>query len=319
MPKVLIPQDITEAGKAQLRDKGYEIVIGSAYDEETIKQEIADCEAVIARTALYPRQVLEAGKRLKIVARYGIGVDNIDLDAANELGIWVTNAPRSSSNAVAEHTILLMLGAARNLQAVSGQYRKAGGCYSVRGRYQATELPGKVLGLVGSGRIGSAVAQKAVLGFDMQVLVYDPYIQEPPPNTRFVHSLDELLRESDFVSLHLPLTDETKGMVDNAFLNRMKPTACLLNLARGEIVNEQDLIAALENGTIACAGLDVLEQEPPHPDNPLLTMDNVVLTPHNASMTREAMDIMGVDAATCIDQVMHGEKPSWPVNCPQVR
>lgn len=319
MPKVLIPQDITEAGKAKLRDKGYEFVIGSGHDEETLKREIADCDAVIARTAQYPRQVLEAGKQLKIIARYGIGVDNIDLEAANELGIWVTNAPRSSSNAVAEHTILLMLGAARNLQAVSSQYRKAGGCYSVRGRYQATELPGKVLGLVGSGRIGSAVAQKAALGFDMQVLVYDPYIQTPPPNTRLVDSLNELLAESDFVSLHLPLTDETRGLVDSAFLHRMKPTACLLNLARGEIVNETDLITALKDGTIACAGLDVLEQEPPLPNNPLLTMDNVVLTPHNASMTREAMDIMGVDAAACIDQVMRGEAPAWPVNRPKAR
>lgn len=318
MAKVLIPQDITEVGKKMLREKGYEVIIGSGFDEDTIIREVADCDAMIVRTAKYPRRVLEAGKKLKIVARYGIGVDNIDLDAANELGIWVTNSPRSSANAVAEHTIMMLLCCARNLYAIEKQFRREGGDYGVRGRFQATELPGKVLGLVGYGRIGGAVGRKASLGLGMKVKVHDPYLKEAPDGVELVKELPDLLAESDFVSLHLPLTPESRGMFDYNLIAKMKPTAILLNLARGEIMNQDDLIRALREKVIAGAGLDVFIPEPLPGDSPLLTMDNVMLTPHNASMTRDAMDIMGIDAAASIEEVMAGKKPSWPVNNPSL-
>jgi len=315
--KVLIPQDITEAGKKILRDNGYEVVIGSGYDEDTICREAEDCDALIIRTATYTRKIMESAKNLKIIARYGIGVDNVDLDAANELGIWVTNSPRSSGNAVAEHAMMLLMSCAKNMGFFYRRY-----CvnhdYGSRGKKQGIELAGKTLAVVGLGRIGREVAKKALYGFNMKVLGYDPFLtaETAPDGITVINDFSKLLPQADFVTLHMPLTPETKHMVDRSFLSQMKPSAVLLNLARGEIVCEEDLIQALKEGTISGAGLDVLEKEPPAADHPLFSMENVVLTPHNASMTFDAMDIMGIDAAQSIMEVLEGKEPTWKVNRP---
>lgn len=315
--KVLIPQDITDAGKKILRENGYKVIIGSGYDEETICREVADCDALIIRTAKYTRRMMECAKNLKVIARYGIGVDNVDLDAASELGIWVTNSPRSSGNAVAEHTMLLLMSCARNMGFFYRQYG-VNHDYGSRGKRQGIELSGKTLAVIGLGRIGREVAKKARYGFDMKVLGYDPYVtaETAPDGITVINDFSKLLPQADFVTLHMPLIPETKHLVNRNFLSQMKPSAILLNLARGEIVCEEDLIQALTDGTIKGAGLDVLETEPPAADHPLFSMENVVLTPHNASMTYDAMDIMGIDAAQSIMEVMQGKTPTWKVNNP---
>ena len=316
MTKVLIPQDITEAGKKILQDNGYEVIIGTGCDEETIKREAADCDAIIARTAKYPRSVIESANKLKIIARYGIGVDNIDIEAATQRGIWVTNSPRSSANAVAEHTMLMMLSCAKNMYALQKHYRGDERDYTSRGKFKGMEISGKTLAVIGLGRIGRAVAQKAQNGFGMKVIAYDPFVDQKsaPEGITMFASFDELLPLADFVSLHMPLMPSTRQMVDMDFLTKMKHEAFLLNMARGEIVSEEDLVKALKDGIIKGAGLDVLEEEPPTKGNPLFEMENVIITPHNASMTKEAMDIMGIDAAQSIMEVIEGRIPQWKVN-----
>lgn len=316
MAKVLIPQDITEIGKKILREKGHTVVVGSGWDIETLKREVVDCDALIVRTAKYPREVLKAAPNLKVIARYGMGVDNIDMDAATELGIWVTSSPRSSINAVAEHTMLMLMAVAKNMYALQKHYRAPQPDYACRGRYLGTEIAGKVLGLVGLGRIGKAVAKKACYGFDMKVIAYDPFVkpEDAPEGVTVYADLYEMLGKSDFVSLHMPLVDATYHLADSRFFAAMKKTAYLLNMARGQIVDEPALVDALQKGQIRGAALDVLEKEPPSADNPLFGMENVILTPHDASMTTEAMDIMGIDAAQSIEEVLAGQEPTWKVN-----
>lgn len=315
--KVLIPQDITAAGKDYLREKGYQVIIGSGTAVENIIKDVVDCDAIVARTALFSREIMEAGKKLKIIARNGIGVDNIDLKAAEELGIWVTNAPLSSAGSVAEHTILLMLACAKNMYAMDCEFRGSQSDYGVRNRFKGIELEGKTLGLIGLGRIGAMVAKKAVHGFEMKVIGFDPYADQSKIwEVSFMDNKEDVFKNADFVSLHLPLTAETKNSVGFNEFKMMKPAAFFINAARGEIVVEKDLITALKDKLIKGAGLDVLDKEPPLSDNPLLSMKNVILTAHNASMTQEAMDRMSLHAAICIDEVFSGKKPSWPVNKP---
>jgi D-3-phosphoglycerate dehydrogenase len=312
---VLIPQDITDAGKKYLKDRGYELIIGSNWSSEEICEHIADCDAVLARTAQYTREILSRGKKLKVIARYGVGIDNVDLEAATELGIQVTNTPLANSNSVAEHTLSLILGCAKNLPAMN--IRARDGRWNERNVLPSIELSGKTLGLIGFGRIGRMVAQKAIGGLSMNILAYDPYgdFSGIAPEIRAVKNREELLAEADFVTLHIPAVDETRNCINAGALFLMKKTAYLINCARGNLVEETDLYNALINKTIAGAALDVLKQEPPDPANPLLKLENVIFSPHNAGLTAESMDLVGIHAAMGIDQVLTGQTPSWPVNC----
>ncbi len=316
--KVLIPQDITEVGKAYLREKGYEIKMGSGSTVEAIKNDIVDCDAILARTASFPAEVLEAGKSLKVIGRHGAGVDNIDVERAEQLGIWVTNAPLSNADSVAEHTIALILAAAKNLPYIDKSFRN--GDFEIRNRLKGMDLDGKTLGLIGLGRIGMMVAKKAALGLGMKTIGYDPYVfkDKVAPEIELVDKMEGVFKNADFVSLHMPATKETKSVIGKNYFEMMKTSAFLINCARGEVVNESELIEALKNKTIAGAALDVFEQEPPEIDNPLFEMDNVIVTPHNAALTQESMDRMGLHAAMGIDEVLSGKKPSWPVNNPAV-
>ena len=315
--KVLIPQDITDAGKNYLRDNGCVVVIGSASDLETIRREAADCDAILARTAQYPSEVLAAAPKLKVIGRHGIGVDNIDVQYCEDNGIYVTYAPLSNSNSVAEHTMFLMLCCARNAMLIDNEFRS--GNFEIRNKAKGMDLDGKVLGLVGLGRIGQMVAKKAIHGFNMKVIGFDPYVKaaDLPEEIQVVGSMDEVFRQSDFISLHMPATAETRKSIGMDLFRQMKKSACLINAARGEIVNEPELIAALEQGIFRGAGLDVFEHEPPAIDNPLLAMRNVVATPHNAALTQESMDRMGLHAAMGIVDVKNGKVPAWAVNHPR--
>lgn len=312
--KVLIPQDITNAGKAYLRECGYEVIVGSGHDEDTIVREVADCDALLVRTAQYTARILHAGRNLKVIARFGAGFDNIDIPAANELGIQITNAPVANSNSVAEHTIALILACAKNLIAMDRRVRD--GRWDDRNRIMSSEVAGKTLGLVGLGHVGRLVAKKAGDGLGMNVVAYDAFLppEKFPAEILRETSLECLFANADFVSLHIPSTPETKGSVNRRLLSKMRPTAFLINCARGEVVNETDLYAALSENWLAGAAVDVMSKEPPDAGAPLLRLENLTVSPHNAALTNEAMDMMGLHAAKGIDEVLKGLPPTWPVN-----
>ncbi len=314
--KVLIPQDITNAGKDYLKANGCEVIIGSAPDLDTIIREVADCDAILARTAPFPKEVFQAGPKVKVIGRHGVGVDNIDVAYCTENGIYVTFAPTSNANSVAEHTIYLMLSCARNASIIDDEFRK--GNFDIRNKAKGMDLEGKTLGLIGMGRIGSMVAKKAIFGFGMKVIGYDPYLkpENAPEGITLVATKEEVFQQADFVSLHTPSTPETRKSVGMAQFKLMKKGAFLINASRGEVVNEEELIDALEQGVIRGAGLDVFELEPPAKDNKLLAMRNVIVTPHNAALTQESMDRMGLHAAMGIVDVLNGKVPAWPANKP---
>lgn len=316
--KILIPQDVSEAGKRYLRDRGYEIKMGSGISVQTLQDEVGDCHGILARTARYPAEVLRAGTHLKVIGRHGVGVDNIDVEAATELGIYVTNAPESNAGSVAEHTIGLIIAAARHFVQCDAALRY--GNFEIRNQLFGNDIEGKVLGLIGVGRVGRLVARKAARGLSMKVIGYDPFIDPAlVPEVEFTESIENVLKNADFVSLHLPANDTTMGLIDKIRLLKMKPSAYLINVARGGIVRENDLIEILSEKRIAGAALDVFAEEPPSPSNPLLKLDNVTVTPHNAALTRECMDRMAVHAAQGIDEVLAGRTPTWPVNKPKVK
>ena len=313
--KVLIPQDVAEIGKRYLTERGYEIKMGSGIGVEKLKKDVSDCHAILARTASYPADVLKAGTNLKVISRHGVGVDNIDVETATKLGIFVTNAPESNADSVAEHTTGLILAVAKNLVRCDRETRN--GNFEIRYQLPGVDCKGKVLGLVGLGRVGKLVAGKARLGLGMEIIGYDPYISsDSVPGIEKVECVEEIFRRADFVSLHIPATEKTKGLVCKAHLELMKPAAFLINAARGGIVNEHDLVEVLRENRIAGAALDVFAEEPPQRDNPLFSLNNVVLTPHNAALTTECMDRMALHAAMGIDEVLSGKQPTWPVNNP---
>lgn len=314
--KVLIPQDIAAEGKQYLIERGYEIKMGSGISADILKKEAEDCDAILVRTALLPAEVIRAGKKLKVIARHGVGLDNIDLDTATRMGIYVTNSPLSNANSVAEHVIGLMIAVARNMVRCGSELRN--GNFEIRNQIDGLDLEGKTLALIGIGRIGSRVAKKAALGLEMKVIGYDPYVTQSSviPEIELVSDREYVFKSADFISLHLPSTKQTKGAVGKKEFELMKRTAYLINTARGDILNESELIEALREKKIAGAALDVFEQEPPANNNPLFGFNNVILTPHNAAHTKEAKVRMAVHAAMGVDEVLSGKKPRWGVNKP---
>ncbi|MBI5580407.1 MAG: hydroxyacid dehydrogenase [Deltaproteobacteria bacterium] len=317
--KVLIPQDVAQPGKDYLRERGYEIRMGSGFTADAIAADVVDCDAILARTAPYPAKVFEAGRKLKVISRHGVGYDNIDVAKATELGVWVTFAPESNANTVAEHAIGCILALARNFIQLDRETRA--GNWGIRDKLLGTDLSGKVLGILGLGKIGRRVAQKAALGLGMKVLGYDPYLKaaQVAEFATPAGSFEEVFAASDFVTVHIPGGAATRGIVNKKLFDVMKKTAFFINASRGDVVDEAALIEGLRNGTIAGAAIDVYEKEPPRKDNPLIGMSNVLLTPHNASQTRECMIRMALHAAQGIDEVLAGKRPTWPVNDPAQR
>jgi D-3-phosphoglycerate dehydrogenase len=317
--QVLIPQDVAQPGKDYLRERGHEIKMGSGITAEAIATDVVDCDAILARTAPFPAKVLEAGKKLKVISRHGVGYDNIDVARATELGIWVTFAPESNANTVAEHTVACVVALARNFIQFDRETRA--GNWVIRDKLLGTDLAGKVLGIVGLGKIGRRVAQKASHGLDMKVVAYDPFLRQEQiaEFATPMMSMDDVFSVADFVTLHIPGGASTRGVVGKKMFALMKKTAFFINASRGDVVAEADLIEALRNGAIAGAAIDVYEKEPLQKDNPLMSMSNVLLTPHNASQTWECMIRMALHAAQGIDEVLSGKRPTWPVNDPAKR
>ena len=281
-----------EATKMLMSKK--ELEVTSEYlDKEKLLQVIPEIDVLIVRSATkVTADVIEAGKRLKIIARAGVGLDNVDVAKAREKGIKVLNTPGASAPSVAELTLALMLACVRGIVKASvslkeGKWEKKG----LTGR----ELLGKTLGLVGFGSIGQEVAKRA-LAFGMKVIAYDPAKPKTDLPVEYV-DLDQLLRESDIVSLHVPLTEETRYIIDREAISKMKDGVIIINTARGGVINEEALYEALVSGKVYAAGLDVFEVEPPNDElrRKLLSLDNVVATPHIGASTHEAQKRVGTE------------------------
>jgi len=312
--KILISQPIHEAGIRYITERGYEARVAPAFDEATLIKEVADAAGFLVRTAQISAPVINAGKVLKVIARHGVGYDSIDVKAATARKIPVCITPRANALSVAEHVLALMLGLAKRIIPFDAATRKNE--WEIRNSYSAFDLDGKTLGIIGMGRIGMLVCQKAKAAFNMQILGYDPMVPKAVMEKAgaTVLPIPEILRAADFVTLHVPSMPETKGMINAATLKSMKRTAYLINCARGPIVDEAALAAALRDGTIAGAGLDVFDPEPPKADNPLFTLPNVILSPHSAGLTVECVIRMATHAAQAIIDVLEGRKPEGVVN-----
>jgi D-3-phosphoglycerate dehydrogenase len=300
MPHILVADKIDKAGLAILEaapDVTFDVRPGLAPADLTAA--IGQYDGVLIRSAVrITRETLATPGRLVAIARAGVGVDNVDLDAATSAGVLVLNTPDANTISTAEHTIAMMLALHRRIPDAHAHLR--GGGWE-RGAYAGDEVAGRTLGIVGFGRIGRAVAARA-LGLEMKVLAFDPFIADDTAlegRVRIVRDLHELLKQADCVTLHAVMADSTRRMIDGAALAVMKPGARLINCARGELVDEAALAAALNEGRIAGAAIDVFSVEPPK-DNPLLSAKNVVLTPHLAASTSEAQERVSVDAAEAL-------------------
>lgn len=315
MFKVVIPQDITEKGKQFLRDKGYEVIVGPGVEDvEVYKELVKDADALLVRTGPYPKEVIDAAPKLKVISRFGVGTDNIDVDYCTEKGIYVTITPTANALSVAEHAIGLIISCAHQIKALDKAVSE--GNWHLRNKITTYNLSEKTLGLVGVGRIGNYVSKMARLGLNMKVIAYDAYLpkDKAPEGVEMCDTREEIFEKSDFVSLHIPFTPSTKGMINFDILKTMKKSAFLINTARGGLIVEEDLCRAVKEKIIAGAALDVMVNEPPATDNPLLKIDNIIITPHSATLTVETMDLVGVHAAMGIHSVLSGEKPDWPFN-----
>lgn len=314
-PKVLISQPIHEAGIRLLAEKGCEPRVSPDTSEATFVKEIRDCSGLLVRTAEIPASVIEAGKGLKVIARHGVGYDNINVAAATHRKIPVCITPRANALSVAEHVLTLMLALAKRIVEYDAATRKDH--FEIRNSYGAVDLNAKVLGILGMGRIGTLVCKKAKAAFDMDVLAYDPLVPAEviqQAGARAMSNVPDLLKAADVVTVHVPSTPKTKGLIGEAALRMMKPSAFLINTARGPLVDEAALVTALTERWIAGAGVDVFDPEPPTADNPLFALPNVILTPHSAGLTVECVIRMATHAAQAIVDVLEGRRPEGVLN-----
>lgn len=280
----------------------------AARTEGEYLKECGEADGLLVQYGAFSRRVIEGLPRLRVLVRYGVGVDGVDLEAAIEHGIPVINVPDYGTDEVANHAVALLLALARKISRLDRQTRA--GRWDVFGVGPVTRFAGETVGILGCGRIGSSVARK-LGGFDVRLLGCDPHIEVFPPRVQPV-SLERLLGESDYLTVHCPLTSETHHLLDAHALALMKPTAVLINTARGGIVDTAALIEALHTGSLAGAGLDVLEQEPIDPRSPLLSMEQVIVTPHAAWYSEESRSDLKRRAAEEAVRVLRGERP---LNC----
>jgi D-3-phosphoglycerate dehydrogenase len=312
-PRILIADPLAAPGPAMLAEVG-EVVERFKMPREELLEAVRDVEAIIVRSETkISADVIDAACCAKVIARAGVGVDNVDVDAATRRGILVVNSPAGNTLAAAEHTLGLLMASARNIPQAHAAMRS--GKWD-RKFFIGHQVLGKALGVVGFGRIGREVAQRA-RAMGMKVLVHDPFVANDRIDAEGAapSTLDDLLALSDFVSLHVALRDETRGMIGERELRLMKPTAIFINCARGDLVDEPALIAALRDGSIGGAALDVFADDK-NPSPELLAMQNVIVTPHLGAATEEAQAQVAIDAAEQVIAVLQGKAARWAVNAP---
>jgi D-3-phosphoglycerate dehydrogenase len=312
MARILITEEIAEGGLDRLREAGHDVDVRLGLSPDELLAAVPGAAALVIRSATQVTDaVLASGSELMVVGRAGIGLDNVDVEAATTRGVMVVNAPQSNIISAAEHTMALLLAQARNIpqahQAlVAGRWE--------RSRWEGVELSDKTLGIVGLGRIGKLVADRAK-AFGMRLVAYDPYVSNDRAQTMGVEllSLDQVVAEADFLTIHLPRTPDTVGLINRDLLVKAKPSLRVINVARGGIVDEADLADCISEGLIAGAGLDVFSTEP-ITESPLFGLDGVIVTPHLGASTREAQDKAGDTIASMVQLALDGEFVPYAVN-----
>ena len=304
--KVLVAAPLHERAIEILKNAGLEVVYEEYPDQEKLKELVRDVSAIIVRSKpKVTKEIIDAAPNLKVIARAGVGLDNIDVEYAKSKGIEIVNAPAASSRSVAELAIALIFNVARKIAFADRKMRE--GVWAKK-QCMGFELEGKTLGVIGFGRIGYSVAKMAS-AIGMKILIYDvnkDYERAREVGGKFVE-LEELLKNSDVVTIHVPLLESTYHLINEERLKLMKSTAVLINTSRGAVVDTNALVKALQKGWIAGAGLDVFEEEPLPKDHPLTKLDNVVLTPHIGASTVEAQERAGIEVAEKVVKILKGE------------
>lgn len=309
MKKIVLTHRLHEKGMAALEGRA-EVIVADTGDPGALAPALADADGLIIRIGSIDGTTMRAANKLRVVGRPGVGVDDVDVATATELGIPVVVVPGANTLSVAEHALAMIFALAKDLPESDAEMRR--GNFAVRNRYRAFELKGKCLGLVGAGSIGGELGRLAA-AVGMRVMVYDPFLSEAAIAAKgwaFAPDLEGVLREADVVSLHVPLSDATRNLIGEREFGLMKPTALVVNCARGGVIDEAALCRALAGGRILGAGTDVLAKEPPAPDNPLLSPKNLIVTPHMAGLTEEAATGVAVGAVEGVLAVLDGRK--WP-------
>ena len=309
---ILLPQPVEVEAVQRLEKSGHLVVTSPDPNPETVLPLLKDAHAVILRTGItMTRELIETADDLRVISRTGGGFDNVDIQAATDNGVIVTSNLGVNTISVGEHVLALMLSLVKQLPCLDAAVRK--GNYSIRYQNRSRDLHGKIIGLLGFGRIGHEVARACRQVFQMKVLACDPYLADDakarhPELVTFVDK-EQLCRRADVISVHVPLTDETRHMLSVEEFKMMKSDAIIINTSRGPVIDEKALVHALQRKIIGGAGLDVQDQEPPSPENPLLKLDNVLLTPHSAALTNECVIRMATDAADRTLEVLADVKP----------
>ncbi len=316
MANILLIQHMYHPDGETILGAGSDVVVAGDDSLDTLLPHLEGAEAIIARSPAKVRaEVIAAAPRLRVISTSGFGTDNIDIPAATAAGVMVVNNPGSAENAVAEHTVALVLGMAKKLTWSDAAVR-SGRPWDFRSGFGAIELQGRTLGVVGFGRIGREVARKLREGFGMEVVAYDPMldVNTVAPWVRRSASLEELLAQADVVTIHCALTPETRHLFNRRTLSLMRPGALFVNTSRGPVVDEVALAAALQDGPLGGAGIDVYESEPPVANNPLFGIENTILTAHTAGLTIESARKLAVSAAGQVLAALDGVRPANLVN-----
>lgn len=318
MFKVLISDPISDQGIQKLHDaEDVEVHKQTGLSEEELIRIIGDYDALLVRSQTkVTEKIMEAGKNLKVIGRAGVGVDNIDLDAATKHGIIVINAPDGNTISTSEHTFAMMMAAARNIpqaykKTISGEWD--------RKSFVGVELNNKTLGILGLGRIGAEVAKRA-RAFGMHIMAYDPFLTEERAEKLGVQiaSIDEICRQADFITVHTPLTKETHHLISKPQFEQMKKGVRIINCARGGIIDESALLEAIDQGIVAGAAFDVFENEPPAPNHPFFSHPNIIVTPHLGASTVEAQENVAIDVSEEVLHILRGQPFKNAVNMPPV-
>lgn len=308
--KVLLADKISKSAVEVLEKAGIEADLKPGLSEDEVVSIIPDYDAMAVRSGIkVTANILEAGKKLKVVGRAGVGTDNIDKETAAKLGIAVENTPLGNVNAAAEHTLTMLMMLAKHI--IHGHLSLKKGEWE-RKKYKGTELKSKTLGIIGIGNVGKKVA-KVALALEMDVIGYDPFVDEEKAKSMGIKKveLDELIKNSDFITVHVPLNDKTRDMIGKEQFAQMKDSVRILNVARGGVINEKELLEALNSGKVAAAAIDVWEQEPPTLRG-LVECEKVIATPHLGASTAEAQENVAIDIA---EQIVDALKNGKLVNC----
>lgn len=310
--KILVSDPVSQAG-IELMQKHFPVDVKLKMTPEELAAVIGDYDALVVRSETkVTNDIMAKAPKLKVIGRAGVGVDNIDVEAATKRGIIVLNAPEGNTIAATEHTVALMLTMARKIPQAYQSMKQ--GKWE-RSKFMGVEMRGKTLGVIGLGRIGAGVTQRA-LAMEMKVMVYDPFLSEERAASLGIKlvEVEDIITQADFITVHAPMTKETKYLLNKQAFDKMKPGVRVINCARGGIIEESALYDALVAGKVAAAALDVFEKEPINPDNPLLTLDNVIVTPHLGASTEEAQVNVAVDVAEGIVSALKGEPVRTAVN-----